>query len=141
MEQVKGINQDLPLYLEKNKTNAGIKSLKRKRITMSKEKSNVLTALGIITKENVKQQYDNWCRYKSMHHANILDHDELNGRLLDVITDEELNIAIEVTTQSFSRYISSLEDAYITSMLNLIIETKKYNMEETNAHQETEETE
>ena len=52
MEQVKGINQDLPLYLEKNTTNAGIKSLKRKRITMSKEKSNVLTALGIIVKDD-----------------------------------------------------------------------------------------
>jgi len=31
MEQVKGINQDLPLYLEKNTTNAGIKSLERIR--------------------------------------------------------------------------------------------------------------
>jgi len=141
MEQVKGINQDLPLYLEKNTTNAGIKSLKRKRIKMSKEKSDILTVLGVITKESVKRQYNNWCRYKTLHHANLLEHDELNGQLLDVVTDEELKIATEVTTQSFSRYISSLEDTYITSLLNLIIETKKYNMEETNAHQETEETE
>jgi len=141
MEQAKGINQDLPLYLEKNTTNAGIKSLKRKRIKMSKEKSDILTVLGVITKESVKRQYNNWCRYKTLHHANLLEHDELNGQLLDVVTDEELKIATEVTTQSFSRYISSLEDTYITSLLNLIIETKKYNMEETNAHQETEETE
>lgn len=141
MEQAKGINQDLPLYLEKNTTNAGIKSLKRKRIKMSKEKSEILTVLGVITKESVKRQYNNWCRYKTLHHANLLEHDELNGQLLDVVTDEELKIATEVTTQSFSRYISSLEDTYITSLLNLIIETKKYNMEETNAHQETEETE
>lgn len=141
MEQVREINQDLALYLEKNTKNAGIKSLEKKRIKMSKEKSDILTVLGVITKESVKRQYNNWCRYKSLHHANLLDHDELDGQLLDVVTDEELKIAIEVTTQSFSRYISSLEDAYITSMLNLIIETKKYSMEETNAHQETEETE
>ena len=108
---------------------------------MSKEKSEILTVLGVITKESVKRQYNNWCRYKTLHHANLLEHDELNGQLLDVVTDEELKIATEVTTQSFSRYISSLEDTYITSLLNLIIETKKYNMEETNAHQETEETE
>jgi hypothetical protein len=141
MEQVREINQDLALYLEKNTKNAGIKSLEKKRIKMSKEKSDILTVLGVITKESVKRQYNNWCRYKTLHHANLLEHDELNGQLLDVVTDEELKIAIEVTTQSFSRYISSLEDAYITSMLNLIIETKKYSMEETNAHQETEETE
>lgn len=108
---------------------------------MSKEKSEILTVLGVITKESVKRQYINWCLYKTLHHANLLEHDELNGQLLDVVTDEELKIATEVTTQSFSRYISSLEDTYITSLLNLIIETKKYNMEETNAHQETEETE
>tara|TARA_E500000318_G_scaffold26295_1_gene26039 strand:+ start:738 stop:1064 length:327 start_codon:yes stop_codon:yes gene_type:complete len=107
---------------------------------MSKEKSNVLTALGVITKESVKRQYDNWCRYKSLHHDFLLEHDELNGQLLDVVTDEELKIAVEVTTQAFSRHISALEDTYITSLLNLIIETKKYDMEETDAHQETEET-
>ena len=97
---------------------------------MTKEKDNVLTVLGVITKESVRRQYENWCMFKSRHHMDLLEHDEIDERLLDVITDEELKMAIEVTNQAFSHHIGTLEDTYITSMLNLIIETKKYSMEE-----------
>tara|TARA_R110000787_G_scaffold45150_2_gene110131 strand:+ start:396 stop:692 length:297 start_codon:yes stop_codon:yes gene_type:complete len=90
---------------------------------MEKERNNVLTSLGVITRESVQYQYRQWCQMALSYPD--YNEDPLDKNLLSIITEEELEIAIEVTNAAFDSSVASLEEAFITSLLTLITETKK----------------
>ena len=91
---------------------------------MKKEKNNVLLKLGVITRKDVMYQYKQWCHFQSSYEK---QYEPMNEELLDIITEEELQLALEVTNSAFDSDVLKLQDAFITSLLTLITETKKGN--------------
>jgi len=87
------------------------------------KKNKTLAILGVIRRDDVAYQYKQWCEMSSIYPD--YNEDPLDNNLLSIITEEELEIALEVTNASFDSSIAALEESFITSLLTLITETKK----------------
>jgi|TARA_R110000744_G_scaffold255747_2_gene371225 hypothetical protein len=90
---------------------------------MVEKKNNTLAILGVIRRDAVQYQYKQWCEMSSQYPE--YNEDPLDSSLLSILTEEELEIAVEVTNTAFDSSVAKLEEAFITSLLTLITETKK----------------
>lgn len=99
---------------------------------MKKEKNEVFKVLVSVTTKEIRNQYNNWC-YTQKSNMFLLPptgHKELDERLLDCVSDDELVLAAEAVDWSYGGMFDKLKSAYITSLLNLIIEQKENPIEE-----------
>jgi hypothetical protein len=99
---------------------------------MKKEKNEVFKVLVSVTTKEIRNQYNNWCyTQKSNMFVNPpTGHKELDERLLDCVSDDELVLAAEAVDWSYGGMFDKLKSSYITSLLNLIIEQKENPIEE-----------
>lgn len=99
---------------------------------MKKEKNEVFTLLVSVSTKEIRDQYNRWCyTQKSNMFVNPLTgHKKLDERLLDCVSDDELVLAAEVVDWSYGGMFDELKSAYITSLLNLIMEQKQNPIEE-----------